>query len=91
MRASRKGWDYAREHETEALEISMEIIHSFNVATSRVLQDLMLKEILALQVNPATGVADFAPVSPQVFEDIKAAMRETGALKSDIKYEDMIR
>ena len=91
VRASRKGWDYAREHETEALEISMEIIHSFNVATSRVLQDLMLKEILALQINPATGVADFAPVSPLVFEDIKAAMRETGALKSDIKYEDMIR
>lgn len=91
VRASRRGWEYAREHEAEALEISMEVIRSFNVATSRVLQDLMLKEILDLQVNPATGVADFAPVDRQVFEEIKAAMRETGALKSDIKYEDLIR
>ena len=91
VRASRRGWDYARENPEEALAISMEVIRSFNVATSRVLQEMMLAEVLRLQVNPVTGVADYAPVRRDVFEDINASLIESGHLKTHINYEDLIR
>ena len=91
VRASRKGWDYAREHPDEALDISMDFIRDYNVATSRTLQRMMLEEMLRLQVNPGTGVADYAPVSREVFESLNASLREMGYVKSIIKYEEMIR
>ena len=91
VRASRRGWDYARQHPEEALEISMKVIQMFNVATNVVFQQKMLEEILRLQVNPATGVADYAPVSRAIFEDMCAALREAGHLTTDLKYEDLIR
>ena len=91
VRASRKGWDYAREHPDEALDISMDFIRDYNVATSRTLQRMMLEEMLRLQVNPKTGVADYAPVSREVFESLNASLREMGYVKGIIKYEEMIR
>ena len=91
VRASRRGWEYAREHREEALEISMEVVRSYHVATNRTLQRMMLDEMLDLQVNPVTGVADFAPVNRKVFESLNAMLRETGHLKTEIKYEEMIR
>ena len=91
VRASRKGWEYAREHREEALDISMKMIRSYNVATNRTLQRMMLDEMLDLQVNPATGAADFAPVRKEVFDALNAMLRETGHLKNVIQYEEMIR
>jgi NitT/TauT family transport system substrate-binding protein len=91
VRASRRGWEYAREHPDEALEISMEFIREFDVATSTILQRMMLEEMLRLQVNPVTGVADFAPVRPEVFESLNTTLREMGYIRSDIKYEEMVR
>ena len=91
VRASRRGWEYAREHREEALEISMKVVRSYHVATNRTLQRMMLDEMLDLQVNPVTGVADFAPVNRKVFESLNAMLRETGHLKTEIKYEEMIR
>ena len=90
-RASQRGWDYAREHPEEALEISMSLIERFRVATNRTLQRKMLEEVLNLQVNPATGRADYAPVARPVFDELCGALQEAGHLKSDIKYEDLIR
>ena len=91
VRASRRGWDYAREHREEALEISLKMMNDFNVATSRKLQEMMLDEVLRLQVNPVTGVADFAPVSRGVFDALNVSLQEAGILKSTIQYEEMIR
>ena len=69
----------------------MDFIRDYNVATSRTLQRMMLEEMLRLQVNPGTGVADYAPVSREVFESLNASLREMGYVKSIIKYEEMIR
>ncbi len=91
VRASRRGWEYAAQHREEALEISMRIISSYNVATNLPFQRMMLDEMLNLQVNPATGVVDFAPVRRDVFASLVAMMREMGYLKTDVKYEEMIR
>ena len=91
VRASRRGWEYAAEHPEEALDISMRVVESYNVATSRIFQRMMLEEMIRLQVNTVTGVQDFAPVRREVFESLNAMLREMGYLKRDIKYEEMIR
>lgn len=91
VRASRRGWDYAREHREETLDICMRVIKEYNVATSRILQKMMLDEVLSLQVNPTTGQADFAPPRQDVFESLKASLTEAGYLKSDINYKEVIR
>jgi NitT/TauT family transport system substrate-binding protein len=91
VRASRRGWDYAREHREEALDICMRFIQEFNVATSRTLQRMMLDEVLNLQVNPATGTADFAPVSRDVFQSLNKSLIETGHMSKQLEYGEMIR
>ena len=91
VRASRRGWEYARTHREEALDISMKVIAEFNVATNRTFQRLMLDEILQLQVNPVTGKADYAPVRHEVFEELNRSLCEAGILHSTLKYEEMIR
>jgi NitT/TauT family transport system substrate-binding protein len=91
VRASQRGWDYTRQHPDEALDISMKFIRDFNVATNIVLQKKMLQEVLNLQVNPATGKADYAPINREMFEDLNATLREAGHMKTTLKYEDLIR
>lgn len=91
VRASKRGWDYARMHPDEALDISMRIIQMFNVATNKILQKRMLEETLRLQINPVTGKADYAPVRREVLDDMNASLREAGHLNKDIKYEELIR
>lgn len=91
VRASRRGWEYARDHQEEALDITMKFIREFHVVTNRTHQRMMLEEMMRLQVNPETGVADFAPVKRSVFEDLTATLLEMGFLKSGINYEEMVR
>lgn len=91
VRASRRGWDYTREHPEEALDISMKFIREFNVATNIVLQKRMLQEVLNLQVNPVTGRADYAPISREKFEELNADLYAAGHMKNRLKYEELIR
>jgi NitT/TauT family transport system substrate-binding protein len=49
--ASRKGWEWAAKHPDEALEITMKYVRRYNAATNRVMQKLMLEEVLRLQVD----------------------------------------
>ena len=91
VRAAKRGWTYAREHPDEALDISMKVIRDYRVATNRTLQRMMLDEILRLQVNPATGSADYAPVREETFRQIVDALRAAGYLTRDLDYKQMIR
>lgn len=91
VRASRRGWDYAREHPEEALDISLEYIQSFHVATNRSFQQMMLRKVLDGQVNPDSGQADFAPVKRTVFDEMNAMLQAIGILQGTISYEEMIR
>lgn len=91
VRASKKGWDYAREHFDEALDITMKYTREFNIITNRTIQRLMLEEVLRLQVNPVTGKADYAPVSRESFEKLYRLLKETGKVSRELKYEEVIR
>lgn len=87
--AVKRGWNYARENPAEALEITKKYMKLNNIPTSNMHQELMLKEILKLQLN-SRGVADYAPISKQTFDEITRKMYKVKMLKRIVKYEDMI-
>ena len=91
VRASKRGWDYTRTHRKEALDITWKYIQEYNITTNREHQKRMLDEYLDLQVNPETGIADYAPVKPEVFAKIVEALRNAGLIVNNIEYKDLIR
>lgn len=91
VKASKKGWDYARKHPAEASEIGLRYAQDAHIRTNSALQDRMVAEHLKLQVNPATGRADYAPVNKATFTKIVDALYNTGFITYKIKYEDLIR
>ncbi|MBQ0086059.1 MAG: ABC transporter substrate-binding protein [Bacteroidales bacterium] len=91
VRASKRGWDYTRDNRKEALDITWKYIREHNISTNREHQKRMLDEYLDLQVNPETGVADYAAVKPEVFVKMVEALRNTGHIVNNIEYEDLIK
>lgn len=91
VRASKKGWEYSREHQEEALEISQKYIKSNHIITNNVIQKLMLEECLRLQINPVTKIADFAPVSEEVFNSLNEVLFNTGYITRMLDYSELIK
>lgn len=91
VRASKKGWDYARAHQEEALDINQKYIDEAHIITNRIHQKMMLEEYLRLQVNPKTGVPDYAPVRPEVFNDICKALLSTHFTTRMLDHKELIR
>lgn len=86
VRASIKGWEYTRENPEEAIDICMELIREENVSTNRVLQRMMLDEILRLQTDRSTGRATFSPVSRETFDTMLRKAQDAGFIMGDIDY-----
>lgn len=89
--ASIEGWNYARDHKDEALEIVMEYMKKNNIATNRYHQKLMLDEVLRLQVNQESGAADFSHLSESLFSDLNDEMISTGFISDRVNYNDFIK
>ena len=87
--ASRKGWEWAAKHPTEALEIVMKYVHRYNAPTNRVMQKLMLQEVLRLQINRETGKREFR-VRRDMVEKASRLMMECGMLRRPVTYEEVI-
>jgi len=90
-RAVKKGWDYTREHPDEALEMVRIYTGRDNIKTNGYHQRKMLEEVLRLQVNPATGDADYAPVPEELFDEIVLKMYNQKLIPCQITYRDFIR
>lgn len=91
VKATRKGWDYAREHPDEALEIVMKVTGENNVKTNRTFQKLMLEEILRLQVNPETGEPDYAHVSKDLYNAMLSDLMDGGFISTPVLYNDILK
>ena len=89
-RASRRGWEYVAEHPEEALDIVMEYVQRNFIATNRVIQGLMLQEILRLQLDPDTGERAFL-LRPDMLEKASDLMLRNGEIKRPITMEDLSR
>ncbi len=88
-RASRKGWEWALEHEEETLDIVMEYVHRGRIATNRVLQQLMLEEVLRLQVDRDSGEREFR-VRPDMVEGASRMLFGQGMISRMVTYEELM-
>ena len=73
--ATRKGWEWVAAHPDEALEIVMKYVRKYNAPTNRVMQKLMLKECLRLQLDPDSKRREFR-VRPDMVEKASQLMLE---------------
>ena len=87
--ASRKGWEWAAKHPEEALDIVMKYVDMDRIATNRVMQRLMLQEVLRLQVDRESKKREFR-LRPDMVEQASRMMAESQMLKREVKYEELI-
>ncbi|MBP5720964.1 MAG: ABC transporter substrate-binding protein [Bacteroidales bacterium] len=87
--ASRRGWEWAAEHPEETLEIVMQYVDREHIATNRVMQKLMLQEILRLQVDRESGQREFR-LRPDMVELASQLMVENMMLGREISYKELI-
>ena len=88
-RASRKGWEWAAAHPEETLDIVMQYVEKNHIATNRVLQRLMLKEVLRLQVDRESKKREFR-LRPDMVKQASQLMVENKMLKREVTYGELI-
>jgi NitT/TauT family transport system substrate-binding protein len=88
-RASRKGWEWAAQHPEETLDIVMKYVDKDHIATNRVMQRLMLKEVLRLQVDRESKKREFR-LRPDMVRQASRLMVENQMLGREITYEELI-
>ena len=87
--ASRRGWEWAAEHPDETLDIVMQYIENDRVATNRVMQKLMLQEVLRLQVDRESQQREFR-LRPDMVQKASQLMLENQMLSREITFDELI-
>ena len=87
--ASRRGWEWAAEHPDETLDIVMQYVENDRVATNRVMQKLMLQEVLRLQVDRESQQREFR-LRPDMVQKASQLMLENQMLSREITYDELI-
>ena len=87
--ASRKGWEWAAQHPDEALDIVMQYVDQEKVATNRVMQQLMLNEVLRLQIDRESKKREFR-LRPDMVRQASRLMVGNHMLDREVKYEELI-
>ncbi len=86
--ASRKGWEWASQHPDETLDIVMQYVDKNHIATNRVMQRLMLKEVLRLQVDRESKKREFR-LRPDMVKLASRLMVENQMLTREVTYEEL--
>ena len=87
--ASQRGWEWAAEHPDETLAIVMDYVNRNHIATNRILQKLMLEEVLRLQVDRESGKREFR-LRPDMVERANTLMLENQMILRPVPYEELI-
>ena len=87
--ASRRGWEWAAEHPDETLDIVMRYVENDRVATNRVMQKLMLDEVLRLQVDRESQQREFR-LREDMVQQASQLMLENQMLSREITFEEII-
>ena len=87
--ASRKGWEWAAQHPDETLDIVMQHVDKAKIATNRVMQRLMLKEVLRLQVDRESKKREFR-LRPDMVKLASQLMVENSMLNRQITYDELV-
>ena len=86
--ASRRGWEWAAQHPEEALDIVMQYVERDHIATNRIMQRLMLKEVLRLQVDRESKKREFR-LRPDMVQLASRLMVEYGMLSKEVTYSQL--
>ena len=87
--ASRKGWEWAAQHPEETLDIVMQYVDSEHIATNRVMQRLMLKEVLRLQIDRESKQREFH-LRPDMVQLASRLMVENKMLTREVTYNELM-
>jgi NitT/TauT family transport system substrate-binding protein len=87
--ASKRGWEWAVEHPDEALDIVMKYVDMNNIATNRVMQQLMLQEVLRLLVDRESKQREFR-LRPDMVQEASRLMVENKMLSREVTYEELM-
>ena len=87
--ASKKGWEWAAEHPDETLDIVMKYVRRDHIGTNRILQKLMLTEVLRLLVDRESKKREYR-LRPDMVKIASQLMRENMMLDNDVTYEQLI-
>lgn len=87
--ASKRGWEWAAEHPDETLDIVMQYVDMNNIATNRVMQQLMLQEVLRLLVDRESKQREFR-LRPDMVQEASRLMVENKMLSREVTYEELI-
>ena len=87
--ASRKGWEWAAQHPDETLDIVMEVVDKEHIPTNRVMQRLMLKEVLRLQMDRESKKQEFR-LRPDMVKLASDMMLENKMLSREVTYDELI-
>ena len=87
--ASKKGWEWAVAHPDETLDIVMDYVRREHIGTNRILQKLMLNEVLRLLVDRESKKCEFR-LRPDMVKKASQLMRENMMLDNDVTYEQLI-
>lgn len=87
--ASRQGWEWAAENPEETLDIVMKYVQMNHISTNRVLQKLMLDEVLKLLVDRELKRRIYT-LRPDMVEQASTLMFENGMLDRPVTYEELI-
>ena len=88
-KACRKGWEWAAKHPEETLDIVMQHVQKNRIATNRVMQKLMLREVLRLQVDRESKKREFR-LRPDMVQLASRLMLENRMLEHEVTYEQLI-
>jgi len=87
--ASRRGWEWAAQHPEEALDIVMQYVDRENIATNRIMQRLMLNEVLRLQIDRESKKREFR-LRPDMVRLASRLMLHNHMLSREVTYQELI-
>ena len=87
--ASKKGWEWAAQHPEETLDIVMQYVDRDHIATNRVMQRLMLKDVLRLQVDRESKKREYR-LRPDMVRQASQLMVDNQMLSREVTYEELI-
>lgn len=91
VRASLKGWTYARDHEEETLNEVMKYVRKENLPTNRMHMKWMLHEMLASIFPAKNDDWIFGRLSRNTYDGVREMLIRHGGLKTAPPFEDFIK
>ena len=86
--ASRRGWEWVRKHQKEAIEIVMKYANKEHIKASRVIQRQMLEEVLRLQ-RPNGDETKAFRLMPEDVEKASGLLFKNGFIRRKISYSEL--